>query len=120
MNAVTIAIAAVLVTAAALVLVRIVRGPTVLDRAVGTDVLVSIVICALGLEAATTRHSTTLPILVSLSLVGFAGSVAVARFVARDRDEPVHPKNDHRTKAEEQPNRSSPSNRQQPAQEGKQ
>jgi multicomponent Na+:H+ antiporter subunit F len=41
----------------------------------------------LGLEAAVTKHSATLPILISLSLVGFVGSVSVARYVARDRDD---------------------------------
>lgn len=78
-----------LATSAALTLVRITRGPSVLDRVVATDVLVSIVLCALGAYAALTEAWTTLPLLISLSLVGFLGSVAVARFVARDRDAPL-------------------------------
>jgi multicomponent Na+:H+ antiporter subunit F len=41
---------------------------------------VAVVICALALEAAVHRHTTTLPVLVVLSLVGFVGSVSVARF----------------------------------------
>ncbi len=69
-----------------LTLIRIVRGPTVLDRAIGSEVLVAIVICALGVEAAFYRHTTTLPLLLSLSMLGFLGSVAVARFVPRDVD----------------------------------
>lgn len=72
--------------AAALTITRIVRGPTVLNRALATDVLVSVMICVVGMEAVVFKHTTTLPILISLSLVGFVGSVAVARFVARDRD----------------------------------
>lgn len=79
-------IGALLFLAALLTLVRITIGPSVLDRVVASDVLVSIVVCALGAHAALTGLSTTLPLLVSLSLVGFLGSVAVARFVARDRD----------------------------------
>ncbi len=75
-----------LALSALLALVRIVRGPSIIDRAVANEVLVSTMVCALGVEAAITRRSTTLPILVSLSLVGFLASVAVARFVARDRD----------------------------------
>lgn len=78
-----------LMISAALTLLRITIGPSVLDRVVATDVLVSIVICVLGAYAALTDASTTLPLLISLSLVGFMGSVAVARFVARDRDTPV-------------------------------
>lgn len=81
-------IGAILVLSALLTLVRIVRGPSVLDRVVASDTLVSIVVCALGAYAALTEAWTTLPLLISLSLVGFMGSVAVARFVARDRDSP--------------------------------
>ncbi len=78
---------ALLSAAAFLTLIRIIRGPSVLDRVVASEVMVAIVICVLGVEAAVTRHTATLPILISLSLVSFAGSVAVARFVARDRDD---------------------------------
>lgn len=78
-----------LAVSATLTLIRITIGPSVLDRVVATDVLVSIVICALGAYAALSDAWTTLPLLISLSLVGFLGSVAVARFVARDRDTPA-------------------------------
>ena len=44
------------------------------------DVLIAVMICGLALEAALNRHTTTLPVLVVLSLVGFVGSVSVARF----------------------------------------
>jgi multicomponent Na+:H+ antiporter subunit F len=79
-----------LLTASALLtLIRITIGPSVLDRVVATDVLVSSVVCSLGVHAALNPGSSTLPLLISVSLVGFMGSVAVARFVARDRDYPV-------------------------------
>ncbi|MCU1688784.1 MAG: multiple resistance and pH regulation protein [Pseudonocardiales bacterium] len=71
--------------AAALTIYRMAAGPTMLDRVIAMDVLVAIVVCGLGVEAAFNRHATTLPILVVLSLVGFVGSVSVARFAARDR-----------------------------------
>jgi multicomponent Na+:H+ antiporter subunit F len=80
---------ALLTVSALLTLIRIIIGPSVLDRVVATDVLVSIVVCSLGAQVALNPGSATLPILISLSLVGFMGSVAVARFVARDRDFPV-------------------------------
>lgn len=79
-------IVVVLGTAAALTLTRMVRGPSVLDRAIAAEVILTILVCALGAEAALTRHTTTLPILVSLSLLGFIGSVAVVRFVPADVD----------------------------------
>lgn len=68
--------------AALLSLVRIVRGPSALDRAVAMDVLLSCLIGAIGLEAAYGRHGTTIPVLVVLALLGFVGSVAIARFGA--------------------------------------
>lgn len=81
-------VGAVLAVSAVLALLRMVRGPSIVDRAVANEVLVGIMICALGVEAAVTRHDTTLPILVSLSLVGFLASVAVARFVGGDAAPP--------------------------------
>ena len=71
---------AVLGIAALLLVARVSMGPTMLDRVVALDVLVAVVICGLALDAAVHRHTTTLPILVVLSLLGFVGSVAVARF----------------------------------------
>lgn len=72
---------AVLGVSAVLAIVRIVRGPSILDRVVGADVLIAIVIAALVLEAVIHRHTTTVPIMLVLSLVGFAGAVSVARLV---------------------------------------
>jgi multicomponent Na+:H+ antiporter subunit F len=86
---VTWVVGILLVLSALLTVVRIVTGPSVLDRVVGSDVLVSIVVCGLGAQTALVEGTSTLPTLITLSLVGFMGSVAVARFVARDRDYPV-------------------------------
>ena len=84
MNVVVWTCAAMLAVAAVFVVWRMTVGPTMLDRVVAMDVLIAIVVCGLGLEAAYNRHSTTLPILVVLSLVGFVGSVSVARFAPTD------------------------------------
>ena len=86
MNAVLVVCVGVLGIAALLLVVRISLGPTMLDRVVALDVLVAVVICGLALEAAVHRHTTTLPILVVLSLVGFVGSVSVARFTPGSDD----------------------------------
>ena len=85
MIVVGITVTALLFAAVALVLVRIVRGPTTLDRIVAVDVLLAIVICAIAAEAAYTRDATSLPILVVLSILGLIGSVSVARFSPRSR-----------------------------------
>ena len=77
--------ALMLALAAVLTVVRMSRGPSSLDRVVAADVLIAVVIAALALEAILNDHSTTLPVMLVLSLLGFAGSVSIARFVA-DRD----------------------------------
>jgi multicomponent Na+:H+ antiporter subunit F len=46
-------------------------------------VLLAIVVCAIAAEAAYTRDATSLPIQVGLSILGFVGSVSVARFSPR-------------------------------------
>ena len=74
-----------LVGAAVMTLVRMARGPSTLDRVVAADVVVAVVIAALAMEAALNEHTTTIPIMLVLSLLGFAGSLSMARFVA-DRD----------------------------------
>ncbi|WP_402463016.1 monovalent cation/H+ antiporter complex subunit F [Isoptericola aurantiacus] len=82
---VVVAAAAVLVAAAAvLALVRVERGPSMLDRAIGLDLLAAALVGVIAIEAAWLRRTETIPILVALSLVGFVGSVAIARFAARE------------------------------------
>ncbi|MEL4358897.1 MULTISPECIES: monovalent cation/H+ antiporter complex subunit F [unclassified Luteococcus] len=76
-----------LTVAALLALVRMVVGPTVLNRALANDVLVAVIVCVLGLEAVITDDTSTLPILITVSLLGFVSTVAISRFVARDVDE---------------------------------
>ncbi len=71
---------AMLGIAAVLILVRIVRGPSTIDRAVAFEALVAVTVGALVIEAAANRHTTTLPVLVVLTLVGFVGSASLARF----------------------------------------
>ena len=86
MTSVLVGCVAALAVGAVLLVIRIARGPTMLDRVVALDVLVAVLICGLGVEAAVRRHTTTLPILVVLSLVGFVGSVSMARFTRGSDD----------------------------------
>lgn len=71
-----------LVTAALIGLVRLSKGPTTLDRAVSTDLLLGIVVAALAIEAMVNRHTLSLPVMLVLALLSFAGPVAIARFIA--------------------------------------
>lgn len=70
-----------------LTIYKLVRGPSVLNRALASDLLVSTLICAIGAEMVLARHAWSLPILVTLALIAFIGTVAVSRFVARDSDD---------------------------------
>ena len=86
MTAILFLSGAILGCSALLLVIRISLGPTMLDRIVALDALVAVVICGLALEAAVHRHTTTLPILVVLSLLGFVGAVSVARFSPGSED----------------------------------
>lgn len=90
MTVVGIICAVLLGISGALCLVRVVRGPSMLDRTVATDVLVAAIFGAVGVHAAVGRYSSTVSVLLVLSLVGFLGSVSIARFAARDGDGSPH------------------------------
>ncbi len=86
MSVVAVIVTALLALAGALTLVRIMRGPSILDRAVATDVLLAVIVAAIATEAAYSRDATALPVLVVLAVLGFVSSVSVARFTARRKD----------------------------------
>lgn len=83
MNVLLIVIFVVFAVAAVLTLWQIVRGPSILDRAVASDVLLTEVMIVLGAEMAINQHTRTLPVLLIIAAVGVFGSVSIARFVAR-------------------------------------
>ena len=69
--------------AALLCLLRLVRGPTVPDRIVSLDALLSVVVSGIMVGAATTGDGSFLSLLVAVALLGFVGTVTVARYVER-------------------------------------
>jgi multicomponent Na+:H+ antiporter subunit F len=80
--------AVILALAAAGAIIRIARGPSLLDRVLASDVLLAILGAALCIDMAVNRHLNNLMLLVALSIIGFIGSVTVARFVADRREQP--------------------------------
>ncbi|ACQ82056.1 multiple resistance and pH regulation protein F [Beutenbergia cavernae DSM 12333] len=72
---------------AVLALSRIERGPSMLDRIVAVDVLVATVLATMILVSAWTHRTDLVPVMVVLTLVGFVGSVSIARFAATESDE---------------------------------
>ncbi|MEV2246396.1 monovalent cation/H+ antiporter complex subunit F [Streptomyces sp. NPDC049970] len=76
----------VLVVAGVLLLYRVWRGPSMLDRAIALDVIAALIIAGLGAKSAFARDSFYFPIMLVLAFLGFTGSVGIARFIAvRDR-----------------------------------
>lgn len=83
MNMLLLAAFVIFAVAALLTLWRIVIGPSILDRAVASDVLLTELMCVLGAEMAINQHTRTLPVLLIIAAVGVFGSISIARFVAR-------------------------------------
>ncbi|WP_326700454.1 monovalent cation/H+ antiporter complex subunit F [Streptomyces sp. NBC_01754] len=76
----------IVLVAGALLLYRIWRGPSMLDRAISLDVLAALIIAGLGAKSAMARDTFYFPIMLVLAFLGFTGSVGIARFIAvRDR-----------------------------------
>jgi multicomponent Na+:H+ antiporter subunit F len=81
--AVVVAVVTLLLGASALgALVRIIVGPSILDRMVASEVLLVTVMAALLTEMAYHQHTRTLPAVLVVAALGFTGSVSVARYVS--------------------------------------
>jgi multicomponent Na+:H+ antiporter subunit F len=65
--------------------IRLLKGPTQIDRAVALDVLLAILVGVIVLTAAVAGSSITLVIAVVVSLLGFLGSASLAKLLPRDR-----------------------------------
>ena len=87
MGVVVIIVTVLLSLAAAGTIYRIAKGPSLLDRVIAADVLLAIFGAALATEMAMNRHTDNLALLVVLTVIGFIGSVTVARFVAHRKED---------------------------------
>ncbi|MCC3275153.1 MULTISPECIES: monovalent cation/H+ antiporter complex subunit F [unclassified Arthrobacter] len=85
MNVAVVVVSLMLAVAGAGAIYRIARGPSILDRVLASDVLLAIVGGALAVDMIVYRNLDYLALLVAISLVGFIGSVTVARFVTDRR-----------------------------------
>ncbi|MFJ6028126.1 monovalent cation/H+ antiporter complex subunit F [Pseudarthrobacter sp. NPDC092424] len=88
MQSVLAVTAVILALAAGGAILRIARGPSLLDRVLATDVLLAVLGAALCIDMAVNRHLNNLMLVVAISIIGFVGSVTVARFVADRREQP--------------------------------
>lgn len=62
---------------------RIVAGPSILDRMIASDMLLTTLICAIGADMVVNHHTRTLPVMIVLALTAVLGSITVARYVSR-------------------------------------
>lgn len=96
MTAVVVLCGVLLTVGAALAIIRVEKGPSMLDRTVGLDIVVTTMIAAIAVYAAVHRRTDVVPILVVLSMVGFVGSVTIARFAS------VEPEGEGRVRTREE------------------
>ncbi|UFU02762.1 monovalent cation/H+ antiporter complex subunit F [Ruania suaedae] len=83
MSPIVVGICGVLLTVAAvLVVIRVERGPSMLDRVIALDVLVAVLVACLSLVAIWYGREDVVLVLTVFALVGFVGSVTLARFAA--------------------------------------
>lgn len=79
-----VVVASVLLAASAVMaLYRIIRGPSILDRMIATDVVLASIMCGLGGFMALSGRTDLLPVLIVLAMLGFVGSVSVSRYVSK-------------------------------------
>lgn len=72
-----------LAVAAVLALVRAIKGPTVLDRVIAADVLLTTVVLVLGLEMVVNQHANSIPVMIGVSATAALATITVARYVRR-------------------------------------
>lgn len=64
-------------------LVRVVRGPTILDRMVASDVLLTTVLLAVGVDMVARDHTAGIPIMIAIAATGTLATIVVALYVRR-------------------------------------
>lgn len=60
---------------------RLVVGPSIADRVVATDLLLTLLTCGAGVLAFSTRQGVYLGAMVVVAILGFLGTTLVARFI---------------------------------------
>jgi multicomponent Na+:H+ antiporter subunit F len=83
MTVVFVVVLVLLCAAAALTLVRMLRGPDTLDRIVALDVLVVLIVAAAAVYIAIYRDGSNIPLLAAVALLGFVGSATATRLAER-------------------------------------
>ena len=83
MSIIYLAVGALFTIAALLTVYRIVRGPSILDRMIASDVLLTTLILVVGAEMVYNGHTRTVPLMLVLSSTAIFATIAVARYVSK-------------------------------------
>ncbi|WP_129838684.1 monovalent cation/H+ antiporter complex subunit F [Streptomyces sp. RFCAC02] len=86
MTAVYAVALALVSVAAVLTVVRLLRGPSTLDRIVALDVLVTLIVTGVAIDVAARGDLAAVPLLLVLALLGFIGSITAAHLVEQRED----------------------------------
>ncbi|RRD46099.1 monovalent cation/H+ antiporter complex subunit F [Tessaracoccus sp. OH4464_COT-324] len=79
---IVLGLAAVLLAASGLIaLWQMAIGPSQLDRSIGADLLVAVLIGAVGVWAVARQQDTEVVAVLALSMLGFTSAVAIGRMV---------------------------------------
>ena len=87
MNVVLVLVGVLLTAAALMALYRIVRGPSLLDRMIASDMLLTTIILVVGTEMVYNQHTRNIPMMLVLAAIAIFATVAVARYVSK-QDKP--------------------------------
>lgn len=87
MTALLIAAGVGLTVTALAAIVRIVRGPTILDRMIASDVLLTTLMLAVGTDMVVRNHTDTIPLMTVIAATATFATIVVARFVKRRNDQ---------------------------------
>lgn len=87
MSYIVVGISGTLLTVGAVAcLIRVAKGPSILDRVLALDVMLLIISAALCLEMYLNEHKNSILFVVIACAIGFIGSVTVSRFVSDQRN----------------------------------
>lgn len=93
--------------AAFLAVARIIRGPSILDRVIASDVLLTTLTLVVGSEMVINGHTRTIPLMVVLAATAVFSTIAVARYVSK-HDAPKPPTTPIRTPSSRTPGSRTP------------
>jgi len=83
MTIVYLAVGVLFSAGAFLALYRVVAGPSILDRMIASDVLLTTLMLIVGAEMVYNGHTRTIPVMLVLAATAMFATVAVARYVSK-------------------------------------